>query len=96
LKQHNYYVYITTNPGKTVLYVGVTNDLPRRLSEHYANRGLASTFAGRYYCYQLLYFERHAYIQHAIEREKEIKAMKRADKEALIRTFNPTMVFLKV
>ena len=95
MKQHNYYVYIITNPGKTVLYVGVTNDLERRLAEHFSNRRQAGTFAGRYYCYQLLYFERHASIQHAIEREKAIKMMKRADKEALIRTINPGMCFLK-
>jgi putative endonuclease len=96
VKQHNYYVYIVTNPGKTVLYVGVTNNLERRLTEHFDKRGQAGTFAGRYYCYQLLYFERHASIQHAIEREKETKLMKRADKDALIRTINPGMVFLKL
>ncbi|WP_349361767.1 GIY-YIG nuclease family protein [Hymenobacter sp. H14-R3] len=49
-----YYVYITTNPAKTVLYIGVTGSLPRRLGQHYDNRGTDDTFAGRYFCYNLL------------------------------------------
>lgn len=56
---HNYFVYITTNPGKTVYYVGMTNDLERRLIEHRQNKGKPETFAGRYYCYNLIYYERH-------------------------------------
>ena len=72
MKQHNYYVYIVTNFAKIVLYTGMTNDIERRLIEHYQNRGKA-TFAGKYYCYNLLYYEWHQYVQHAIEREKEIK-----------------------
>jgi putative endonuclease len=51
-----YYVYITTNPAKTVLYIGVTSSLPRRLGQHYENRGNNETFAGRYFCYNLLYY----------------------------------------
>ena len=43
----NYFVYITTNPGRTVLYTGVTNDLEVRLRQHYENRGNKKTFAGR-------------------------------------------------
>lgn len=68
-----FFVYIITNPNKTVLYTGVTNDLIRRLAEHYIERGIAKTFAGRYYCYNLLYFEKHHTSIGAIEREKEIK-----------------------
>jgi hypothetical protein len=56
MKFHNYYVYITTNPKKTVLYVGVTNDLDRRMEEHYEDCfGGRKTFVGRYYCYHLIY-----------------------------------------
>ncbi len=80
----NYYVYITTNPGKTVLYIGVTNDLRIRLQQHCQNRGNKSTFAGRYYCYKLLYYEYFSDINQAIVWEKEIKNMTRAKKEALI------------
>ena len=39
MRDHNYFVYITTNPSKTVLYTGVTNDLYRRMNEQYANKG---------------------------------------------------------
>ena len=94
MKSHNYFVYITTNPKKTTLYVGMTNDLPRRLQEHFMNCGDAATFAGKYYCYNLIYFERHTQIQHAIEREKEIKKWSRAKKEALVKTQNPFWKFL--
>lgn len=68
----NFFVYITTNPGKTVLYTGVTNDLQTRMFQHYSNRGNKKSFAGRYYCYNLIYFERYDSISMAIEREKEI------------------------
>lgn len=68
-----YYVYITSNPGKTTFYIGVTNNLYRRLAEHYENRGKAGSFAGKYYCYNLLYYEEVQFIQDAIAREKELK-----------------------
>lgn len=96
MKSHNYFIYITTNPGRTVLYVGVTNDLQTRIDQHKANRGKPETFAGRYYCYKLLYFERYSYVQHAIEREKEIKLMSREDKLQLIKAENPALLFLDV
>jgi putative endonuclease len=85
----NYFVYIITNPEKTVLYTGVTNDLSRRLVEHYENRGKRQTFAGRYHCYNLVYYEHFSEIEHAIEREKEIKKWRREKKNKLIDNFNP-------
>ena len=91
---HNYFVYITTNPGRTVLYVGVTNDLPSRLFQDYNNRGNPLTFAGKYNCYNLIYWERHQYVEHAIEREKEIKKWRREKKERLISDFNEKWKFL--
>lgn len=96
LRDLNYFVYITTNPNKTVLYTGVTNDLYRRMNEHFANKGKKETFAGRYYCYQLIYFERHTDINNAIEREKEIKDLSRELKLQLIKSVNPKMNFLKI
>jgi len=93
---HNYFVYITTNPGKTVFYVGMTNDLERRLAEHRQNKGKPDTFAGKYYCYNLVYWERHTNANHAIEREKEIKAMNREEKLNLIKTTNPKLYFLNI
>ncbi len=91
---HNYFVYIITNPKKSVLYTGVTNDLANRLHQHFANKGNKSTFAGRYFCFNLLYFEHFQQIAHAIEREKEIKGWTRVKKEKLISDFNPQWRFL--
>ena len=89
MKFHNYYVYITTNAAKTVLYIGVTNELSRRISEHFENRGKKESFAGKYYCYKLIYWERFSDINDAILREKEIKGWRRSKKEALIKEKNP-------
>ncbi|WP_370457627.1 GIY-YIG nuclease family protein [Rufibacter sp. XAAS-G3-1] len=55
MKDHNYFVYIISNPAKTVLYTGVTNNLEVRLQQHKDNRGKPETFAGKYCCYKLLY-----------------------------------------
>lgn len=93
MKQHQYYIYIITNPNKTVLYIGVTNNVARRITEHYANRGQKQTFAGRYY-YCLIYVEAFRYINDAIARETELKAWRREKKEALIATMNPEWKFL--
>jgi len=92
--QHNYFVYITTNPDKTVLYTGVTNDLKRRLFEHQENKGKNNTFAGKFYCYKLIYFEYFENIEHAIDREKQIKNWIRKKKENIIEIKNPTWNFL--
>ena len=92
----NYFVYIITNPGKTVYYVGMTNDLERRILQHRENKGNPETFAGKYYCYNLVYYERHTNANHAVEREKEIKLMNREDKEKLIKEVNPKLLFLKI
>ncbi len=96
MKVYSYFVYITTNPGKTVLYVGVTNDLAIRMNQHFENRGNVETFAGKYYCYNLVYWEPFQRIQEAIAREKEIKGWPRKKKEELIATTNPKKVFLLV
>ncbi len=84
-----YFTYITTNPARSVLYVGMTNDLADRMLKHYQNRGQKKTFAGRYYCYILIYYEEFRRPIHAIEREKQLKRWSRAKKEALINSINP-------
>ena len=96
MSNYNYYVYITTNPGKTVLYTGVTKDLRTRVAEHRENKGDKRTFAGRYYCYNLVYYEHFPNIKQAIQREKEIKNMSRKKKEELIAGMNPKWNFLQV
>ena len=93
-RTYSYYVYIVTNAERTVLYTGVTNNLAARLKEHYDNRGKPNSFAGRYYCYNLIYCEWHQYIRNAISREKYIKLLRREDKEELISKFNPDWKFL--
>ncbi|HEU4472923.1 MAG TPA: GIY-YIG nuclease family protein [Flavisolibacter sp.] len=89
-----YYIYILTNLNRTVLYTGVTNDLRRRILQHYANRGKKTSFAGLYHVHYLLYYECFAYITDAIAREKEIKAWRREKKMKLINTTNPGLEFL--
>ena len=83
-----FYVYITTNPNQDALYVGMTNNLEQRIIEHYLNRGKPETYAGKYYCYNLVFYEEYKYVNAAIAREKEIKKWRREKKETLISSFN--------
>lgn len=89
-----FFTYITTNPTKTVIYVGASNDLPQRLSEHYLNRGQNATFAGRYNCYNLIYFETYYSSGDAFARESQIKGWTRKKKVQLIEIENPDWRFL--
>jgi putative endonuclease len=86
---HNYYVYILTNKAKTVLYTGVTNDLSVRLFQH-RTRLNKTSFTSRYNCFNLVYYEHHTYINHALEREKEIKGWRKEKKINLIESLNPS------
>ncbi|MBR1538805.1 MAG: GIY-YIG nuclease family protein [Bacteroidales bacterium] len=88
------YIYIITNPSKTVLYTGVTNDLIRRIDEHKGGRG--SLFASKYHCNNLVYFERFPSIEQAIIREKQIKKYPRLWKNNLIQSINPTWEDLSI
>ena|SRR5688572_17611991 len=92
---HNYFVYILTNKSKTVLYIGVTNDIRVRIYNH-RNPGLVTkiTFATKYKCFYLVYYERFQYIDHAIEREKQLKKWRRDKKIKLISDLNPNWDFL--
>ena len=89
MRYHHYYVYMVTNPKRTTLYTGVTNDLQRRLEEHIENEGQSRTFAGRYFCNRLVHWELFGDITQAIAREKEIKGWRREKKDALIALHNP-------
>ncbi|WP_046244538.1 GIY-YIG nuclease family protein [Hymenobacter terrenus] len=84
------YVYMLTNPTRAVLYIGVTNNLTRRLAEHADNLGNPNKFTGRYQINLLVYFETQTSPAQAIAREKELKGGSRAKKEVLIAKFNPT------
>ena len=84
---NNYFVYILCNEAKTVLYVGVTNDLRRRLTEH--KQGMVEGFTKKYNVDILVYAESRSDIKTAIAREKQIKRWSRKKKENLINTINP-------
>lgn len=86
------YVYILSNKNRTVLYIGVTNDLERRIIEH--KNGLSSSFTKKYNIHELLYFEIHNDIKQAIAREKQLKEWKREWKIELIKTMNTEMINL--
>lgn len=77
-----------SNPARTAVYVGMTNDLERRVAEH---KSLSiSGYTERYNCIDLLYFEETPDVKDAIAREKQIKKWSRSKKESLINTINPT------
>ena len=88
MKAENYFVYILTNGDRhTVIYIGVTNDLERRASDHSLGRG--SGFTTQYNVQKLVYFETYPDPASAIAREKQLKKWSRAKKEALIAKENP-------
>ena len=87
-----HFVYIMTNKHKNVLYIGVTNNLIRRVSEH--ESGLDKGFSKKYNCNFLIYFEEFRSINNAIKREKQIKGWRREKKDALIHSKNPHLNFL--
>ena len=83
------FIYIITNKYQTVVYTGVTSNLPKRIIEHKEKRYLNS-FSARYSLNLLVYYEQFQWIGHAIAREKQIKAGSREAKNDLIRSMNPT------
>ena len=81
-----YWVYILASTSR-VLYIGVTNDLARRVSEHRTDR--PGTFTSRYNVRRLVYAEEHSNARDAIAREKALKGWKRERKVSLIEDANP-------
>ena len=82
-----YYVYMLANRKQGILYIGVTNDLIRRVYEH--REGSVESFTKRYGVDRLVYFETHDSIEAAIVREKKLKHWKRGWKTDLIEHDNP-------
>lgn len=89
------YCYILTNKNKTVLYVGATNEIQRRVTEHKTGK-YAKSFTKRYNCYILVYFEEFDSVIEAFEREKQLKAGNRERKEKLINQDNPEWLDLSL
>ena len=81
-----------SNANRTVLYIGVTNDIVRRVGQH--KMGIGSLFTARYHLTDLLYFERIETIKQAILREKQLKRWHKEWKWNLIKTLNPDLVDL--
>ena len=84
---NQYFVYILTNEHNRVLYIGVTNDLERRMYEH--KNKMVEGFTERYNLSKLVYFEETMDVQSALEREKQLKNWRRDWKIKLIDDFNP-------
>lgn len=90
----NYYVYIVSNPRRTVLYTGVTGNLEHRSYQH--KNKLVNGFSKKYGCTDLIYFDETSDVYEALTREKQIKGWKRIKKDQLIHVFNPglkTLIF---
>lgn len=87
MEEKSYHVYILTNPGHTVLYIGMTNNLLRRMLEH--RKGEVKGFTQKYKVSHLIYHESTTEVYGALEREKELKGWSRIKKEGLIATRNP-------
>lgn len=89
--ERTFYVYIMASHSGT-LYVGMTNDLERRVWEHknHINEG----FTKKYQCYKLVYYETADTAFSAIDREKQIKRWRREKKQNLIRSMNPSWIDL--
>jgi putative endonuclease len=87
MKQKYYYVYILSNKYNNVLYVGITNDLIRRVYEH--KNKLVEGFTEKYNVDKLVYYELFNDPINAITREKQLKGYSRKKKVELINSFNP-------
>ena len=84
----NYYVYFLTNKNNRVLYVGVTNNLVRRIYER-KNHLDAKSFTTKYKATKLVYYEQTTDVRIAIEREKQFKSWNRERKKKLIESMSP-------
>ncbi len=86
---HNrYYVYFMSNNWNNVLYIGVTNDIRRRVLEHKTGEN-SSCFTKKYKCTKLVYVEEYGDINQAIAREKQLKGWRRDRKNELVVKKNP-------
>lgn len=87
-----YYIYITTNITNNVLYIGITNNLPKRIYEH--KNGLVKGFSKKYKVNKLVYYENTNDVNSAIARKKQLKNWHREWKMNLVEAKNPGFVEL--
>ena len=90
--EKTYYVYLLTNWNNKVIYVGMTNNLTRRIYEH--KNKLVDGFTKKYNLNKLIYYEHTSDVNAAIRREKEIKKWRREKKNNLIETVNKNWIDL--
>ena len=90
----NYYVYIITNWSNEVMYIGVTNNLKRRMLEH--KNKLVEGFTKTYNVKKLVYCECTSDVVSAIKREKQLKKWSRAKKNQLVESKNPDWIEIEV
>lgn len=88
-----YYIYILSSFSK-VLYIGMTNNIERRMYEH--KNKLIPGFSSRYNCNRLVYFEEYREVNEAIAREKQLKKWNRNKKMHIIETLNPEWIDLSI
>ena len=88
-----YYVYILANVTGTVIYIGVTRDLIRRVYEHKYNLD-PNSFTAKYGVHKLVYYEMTSDVHAAIEREKQLKSWNRKRKNKLVESRNPQWIDL--
>ena len=90
----NYYIYILSTWDNKTIYIGVTNNLHRRIQEHKSKA--IEGFTKRYNLKKLVYFEKFTDVEQAIKREKELKGWLRAKKNKLIENINPNWLDLSI
>ena len=91
MEERMYYTYIVASRSHN-FYVGMTSQIEIRMRQH--KEGRFEGHSKKYNCNRLVWFERHAYVQDAIAREKQLKGWSRVKKIALIERLNPTWVDL--
>ena len=89
-----YFVYIMSSNNSNSIYIGVTNDLKKRVNEH--KNHINDSFSSKYNCVNLVYFEKFNDIEKAIKREKQLKTWKREWKNDLIKKENPKFYDLAI
>ena len=87
MNEKTYYVYLLTNWNNKVMYVGMTNDLQRRICEH--KEKFLKGFTKKYNVHKLVYYEQTSDVEVALNREKEIKKWRREKKDRLVENANP-------
>ena len=92
MRDYDFWIYIVTNCNDSVLYIGLTNSLSRRIWEH--RDGAGADFPAAYQCKKLIYYEHYSNIHEALARESQLKKWSRAKKVVLINRLNPSWLDL--